>query len=290
MVCIKRRVCSEDRAPSRKPIASVALCMKIGGNNCGSQKKKRQQQRLMRRGLTKATTVQLYADLRRVFQDSPLTLALASSHTQTQQWEKSTGSDRHNNSLSLSAFQDGEWMWTWQIGRGIYAAVLEHTTSSLSLSPSSSKIAQRASKTLFYSEGLCLGAVEEAKIDIITGWCEFRSVDANDVSYEWLVDVQGAGCKQARDSLDEVLWRKDARDHQTCIYILIIRDRFFLYVEHAQSDHHQHIHTDQVDILTWFSQTKICVSTCSNYWYTDCWNSCSKWWIAEAPAPAIDEL
>ncbi len=125
MVCIKRRVCSEDRAPSRKPIASVALCMKIGGNNCGSQKKKRQQQRLMRRGLRKATTVQLYADLRRVFQDSPLTLALASSHTQTQQWEKSTGSDRHNNSLSLSLslslspFQDGEWMWTWQIGRGI---------------------------------------------------------------------------------------------------------------------------------------------------------------------------
>jgi hypothetical protein len=42
-------------------------------------------------------------------------------------------------------------------------------TSSLSLSPSSSKIAQRASKTLFYSEGLYLGAVEEAKIDIITG-------------------------------------------------------------------------------------------------------------------------
>jgi hypothetical protein len=135
---------------------------------------------------------------------------------------------------------------------------------------------------------LYLGAVEEAKIDIITGWCELHSVDANDVSYEWLVDVQGAGCKQARDSLDEVLWRKDARDHQTCIYILIIRDRFFLYVEHAQSDHHQHIHTDQVDILTWFSQTKICVSTCSNYWYIDCWNSCSKWWIAEAPAPAID--
>jgi hypothetical protein len=74
---------------------------------------------------------------------------------------------------------------------------------------------------------LYLGAVEEAKIDIITGWCEFHSVDANDVSYEWLVDVQGAGCKQARDSLDEVLWRKDARDRQTCIYILIIRDRFF---------------------------------------------------------------
>jgi hypothetical protein len=232
MVCIKRRVCSEDRAPSRKPIASVALCMKIGGNNCGSQKKKRQQQRLMRRGITKATTVQLYADLRRVFQDSPLTLALASSHTQTQQWEKSTGSVRHNNSLSLSL---SLCLSGWRVGVnmadrkrylcGRFGAYLP--LRSLSLSPSSSKIAQRASKTLFYSEGLYLGAVEEAKIDIITGWCELHSVDANDVSYEWLVDVQGAGCKQARDSLDEVLWRKDARDHQTCIYILIIRDRFF---------------------------------------------------------------
>jgi hypothetical protein len=39
----------------------------------------------------------------------------------------------------------------------------------VSLPLSSSKIAQRAFKTLFYSEGLYLGAVEEAKIDIITG-------------------------------------------------------------------------------------------------------------------------
>jgi hypothetical protein len=38
-----------------------------------------------------------------------------------------------------------------------------------SLSLSSSKIAQRAFKTLFYPEGLYLVAVEEAKMDIITG-------------------------------------------------------------------------------------------------------------------------